>query len=104
VEQADRPGRINTYHIWTAIFEGDKYGISAEQFKQALADNGLAWGMGYIERPAYTHTCIADALDEEPNCPVAEYLMPRIVLVGTGGEPEGHVENAEKFAEAIASF
>ncbi len=104
VEQADRPGRINTYHIWTAIFEGDKYGISAEQFKQALADKGLGWGMGYIERPAYAHTCIADSLDEEPNCPVAEYLMPRIVLVGTGGEPEGHVEAAEKLAEVVASF
>jgi len=102
--QVNRPGRVNTYHIWTAIFEGDKYGISKEDFLQALADNGLAWGMGYIERPAYAHDCIAAYLDEQPYCPVAEYLMPRLILVGTGGDPQSHVKSAEKLAEAIASF
>ena len=102
--QINRPGRVNTYHIWAAIFEGDKYGISKEDFLQAVADKGLGWGMGYIERPAYAHDCIAKYLDREPDCPVAEYLMPRLILTGTGGEPQSHVENAEKLAEVIASF
>jgi len=104
VPQASRPGRVNTYHIWTAIFEGDKHGISTEQFMQAMADGGLGWGMGYIGKPAYHASCIADYLDELPNCPVAEYLMPRILLSGTGGDPQTHVENAEKLADVIASF
>ncbi len=102
--QINRPGRVNTYHIWTAIFEGDKYGISKEDFLQATADKGLGWSMGYIERPAYAHDCIAKYLDREPYCPVAEYLMPRLLLTSTGGDPQSHVENAEKLAEVIASF
>ncbi len=104
VPQANRPGRVNTYHIWTAIFAGDQHGISAEQFLQAMADKGLGWGMGYIGKPAYHASCIADHLDGVPDCPVAEYLMPRLILTSTGGDPQTHVENAEKLAEVIAAF
>lgn len=104
VPQAGRPGRVNTYHLWTVIFEGDKHGISADQFMQAMADHGLGWGMGYIGRPAYHADCIAKHLDRQPDCPVAEYLMPRLLLTGTGGDPQVHEENAEKLAEVTAAF
>ncbi len=104
VPQADRPGRVNTYHIWAAIFEGDEYGISTEQFQQGLADHDLSLRIGYIDRPAYAHDCVAQYLDEEPYCEVAEHLMPRLILVGTGGDPAGHEQNAEKLAETLASF
>lgn len=104
VPQASRPGRVNAYHIWAMIFEGDKVGISAEQFKQAMADAGLNWNMGYIGRPGYAPPCISEHLDGEPYCEVAEYLMPRIVLTGTGGDPQGHITAAEKLSELISSF
>jgi len=86
------------------IFEGDKVGISAEQFKQAMAEKGLGWNMGYIGRPGYAPPCIADHLGSEPYCEVAEYLMPRLVLTGTGGDPQGHIAAAEKLSEVIDSF
>ncbi len=104
VRQADRPGRENTYHIWTAVFEGEQFGISCEQFEQALADHGLTLRLGYIGRPAYAHECIAQYLKHEPWCEVAEHLMPRLVLVGTGGDPAAHEQAAERLAAVIASF
>ncbi len=104
VPQAGRPGRVNAYHIWTAIFEGEDQGISREQFTGACAEQGLSVRLGYIHRPAYAHEPIAQYLDEEPHCPVAEHLMPRLLMFGTGGDPQAHVVNAEKLAAVVDSF
>lgn len=104
VPQASRPGRENAYHIWAAVFEGDKYGITPEQFTEKLAEHGVPVRLGYIGRPAYAHECIAQYLDDEPYCEVAEYLMPRLLLLSTGGDPSAHEQTAERLAEALASF
>jgi hypothetical protein len=37
-------------------------------------------------------------------CPVAEDLMPRILLVGTVGSRSQHLENAEKLQGAMRRF
>jgi len=104
VPQANREGRENTYHIWAAIFEGEEVGITREQFMTRMGERDFPVRLGYIERPAYAHDCIAQYLDDEPYCEVAEHLMPRLMLIGTGGDPAVHERNAEKLAEALASF
>jgi hypothetical protein len=37
-------------------------------------------------------------------CPVAEDLMPRVLLIGTVGSREMHRENAEKLHDVIQQF
>ncbi|MBD3292018.1 MAG: hypothetical protein GF393_03780, partial [Armatimonadia bacterium] len=102
--QVVRPGRENTYHIWAAVFHGDEHGITPDQFKQACSDQGLGINMGYIERPAYAHQPVAQHLDEQPHCPVAEHLMPRLLLLGTGGDPDANRATAEKLHAVANAF
>lgn len=104
VRQADRPGRVNTYHIWSAAFAGEEHGISLDRLREACAEHGLGLRIGYIERPAYAHGPIAQYLDDEPNCPVAEWLMPRLLMLGTGGDPQAHRETAEKLHAVASAF
>ena len=117
------PGRKHAYHIWAGSFEGDKYGITREQFKRALAEAGVKMGVGYIERAAYLHDTFTVPLAygrgcpmacplqltqveyREGLCPVAEDLMPRILLtLTTTGSAESHRENAEKLRDVVRQF
>ncbi len=116
-------GRVHTYHIWAGTFEGDRYGISYEAFKQALSDAGVSMGVGYIERAAYLHDTFTVPLAygrgcpmfcplqlhtpeyKEGLCPVAEDVMPRLLLtLTTNGTEETHRENAEKLRSVIQQF
>jgi perosamine synthetase len=112
----------HTCHIWTARFEGDKVGVDHEAFKQACADQGLPINFGYIGAPAYKQDTIRDQIGygrdcprgcplalRHPDytqdlCPNAEYLMPRIMLSGTGGDRAGYVQTAEKLHAVLESF
>jgi len=114
--------RVNTYHIWTALFEGDKVGVDYEAFKQAHVEAGVAPNFGYIDRPAYLHPTIAEPVgygkgcprtcpyaDRNPEyaeglCPEAEDMMPRLMLFGTGGDPEHHKAAAAKWREVLEKF
>jgi dTDP-4-amino-4,6-dideoxygalactose transaminase len=114
--------RTHTYHIWTAAFEGEQSGIPLEQFKAAIADRGVGVNIGYIQKAPYLYdvytapltygrgcpmACplqVSEAQYVEGQCPVAEDLMPRLLLIGTGGERSKHQENAEKLHEVIAQF
>jgi hypothetical protein len=40
----------------------------------------------------------------EGMCPVAEDLMPRLIITGTLGAREKHQENAEKLRDVIDQF
>jgi len=120
--QATPEGRVNTYHIWTGLFEGDKMGVDYEEFKQAHADAGIAFNFGYIERPAYLHPTVAEPVgygkgcprtcpyaDNNPVyakglCPQAEDMMPRLILVGTGGNPDDHKRTAETWRGVLEKF
>ena len=112
----------HTYHIWAARFEGDKVGVSHEAFRHACAQQSLPINFGYIGAPAYKQDTIRDQIGygrdcprgcplalHHPDytrdlCPSAEYLMPRIMLSGTGGDRAAYVQTAEKLHAVLESF
>ena len=116
------PDRTNTYHIWAGTFEGDKHGIDYDEFKRAVSEEGCSVGFGYINVPAYLHDVIKEPLGygrgcptacplhvgrvsyQRNLCPVAEDLMPRLMMAGTAGTRETHRENADKLRKAIERF
>jgi dTDP-4-amino-4,6-dideoxygalactose transaminase len=122
-----RPQRVpadrrHAYHLWAATFEGDRYGISLERFNAALAERQVRASVGYIQTAPYLHdvytapltygrgcpmACPLQASEVqyvEGLCPVAEELMPRLILIGTVGDRAQHRENAEKLCAAAAQF
>lgn len=118
----DPANRQHTYHIWAARFEGDKVGVDYEAFQQACADKGLGFNFGYIGAPGYKQDTIREQIGygrdcprgcplalrhpdySQDLCPNAEYLMPRIMLSGTGGDRAAYVERAEKLRAVLESF
>ena len=118
VPQATPEGRENAYHIWAAAFYGDRCGISIDQFRERCEQVGVSLSIGYIGKPAYLQPVInqpvaygrgcpvqcplgAGVRYEEGLCPNAEELMGRLILIGAGGEREGHEANAEKLRQVI---
>jgi len=118
--QAGPEGRVNTYHIWAMLFEGDKHGISEDDFRAAGEEEGFNVPHPYIGgKPAYLHDvlrvplshgpgCLAACPDHTPGawyepglCPVAENIMPRLLLIGTAGGAEAHRQSAENLAATI---
>ncbi len=122
VPQAVPEGREHAYHIWAAGFYGERAGISLDVFREACQVEGFSASFGYIGKPPYLHDTIrepraygrgcptrcphlpAPADYREGLCPNAETLMPRLILVGTGGEAGYHRANAEALRRAIARF
>jgi perosamine synthetase len=122
VAQAAPDGAVNAYHIWAGLFEGDRCGVPYEAFQEACREVGCGVSFGYIQKPAYLHDIFtvplgpgkgcptrcphyeAEPRYEEGLCPVAEDMMPRIMLIYTGQERPAAEENAAKLREAIARF
>ena len=117
--------RTNVYHLWAATFEGDKHGIARDEFERALSAVKMkgSFGLGYIQKPAYLHDVIKKPLAYkhgcpthppyydgnmaryEPGlCPVAEDLMPRLMLISTVGAPDEHRRNADLLRRACQKF
>jgi perosamine synthetase len=115
------PDRTNVYHLWAATFEGDKVGIDRAVFARELGAVQIkgGFGLGYIQKPAYLHDVIRKPLaykhgcptrppyyqgnmaNYEPGlCPVAEDLMPRLILISTVGEPDEHRRNGGALRQA----
>ena len=115
------PDRTNVYHLWAATFEGDKHGIQRDEFARELDAVQIKgnFGLGYIQKPAYLHDVIrkplaykhgcpirppyytgSSARYEVGLCPVAEDLMPRLILISTVGSPDNHRRNAEALRQA----
>jgi dTDP-4-amino-4,6-dideoxygalactose transaminase len=113
--------RTNVYHLWAATFEGDEQGIKREDFARELDAVKIKgnFGLGYIQKPAYLHDVIrkplaykhgcpirppyyqGNAARYEPGlCPVAEDVMPRLILISTLGTAEEHKRNAEALRRA----
>lgn len=111
---------VNTYHIWTAVFEGEKHGISAEDLQRVCDEVGFALRLGYIEgKPAYLHPQISEPIGYGKRCPVrcphmarevsyepgicpnAEYLLPRLFLTSTAGGASAHEQRAAQLHEVI---
>ncbi len=105
-----------------ALFEGDKVGVDYEEFKRAHVEAGLGFNFGYIQKPAYLHPTIAETVGygkgcprtcpyadrvivyEEGLCPVAEDMMPRLILIWTAGDPENHRRTAETWRGVLEGF
>ena len=120
--QAVPKDRTNTYHIWVGTFEGDRYGVEYDQFQEAAKEEDCKVGFGYISSPAYLHPLFQGPLaygrgcptacplhqgrvDYSPGlCPMAEDIMPRLMLIGTTGPRNEHQENAEKLRKTIERF
>jgi dTDP-4-amino-4,6-dideoxygalactose transaminase len=115
------PDRTHVYHLWAATFEGDQHGIDRDAFARQLEAVKIkgGFGLGYIQKPAYLHDVIrkplaykhgcptrppyyqGDGARYEPGlCPVAEDLMPRLILISTVGPPDAHRRNAEALRRA----
>ena len=114
--------RTNAWHIWTALFEGDKVGIDYDEFKAACQEAEVSVNFGYIGKPAYLHDTLREPIAygkgcpvycphaarkvvyEEGLCPVAEDIMPRLMLVYTGGDKDAIAAGAEKLHAAASRF
>ncbi|MCX8082727.1 MAG: DegT/DnrJ/EryC1/StrS family aminotransferase [bacterium] len=113
--QQKHPDAISTYHLWAVTFEGDKYGLELEEFKKFLKEEETGLSVGYTQMPAYKHPVIKERLAhafhcanyrekiEYPDglCPVAERIIPRIVLGDTVISEEEAKRRAEKIYNAI---
>ena len=105
----------SSYHFWAATFEGERYGISLDQFKEAIKKAGIPVNIGYTQMPAYKHPVIKDRLAhilrcksvqekiEYPDglCPIAERIIPRMVLIYTLKSEEEAKKEAEKLRQLI---
>jgi len=110
----------HTFHLWGATFRGDEMGISLDDFKRALQEEGAPVSVGYTNMPAYKHPLIAQRLGygrgcpldcplyaggsnryEDGLCPNAEYVLPRMMLAYTFGPKEEHERNAARLRQVI---
>jgi dTDP-4-amino-4,6-dideoxygalactose transaminase len=111
---------VHTFHLWGATFRGDQRGISIEDFKRVLKEEGAPVSVGYTNMPAYKHPLIAQRLgygrgcpldcpfyaginNRYPDglCPVAEDILPRMILGYPFGPKEDHERGAEKLRRVI---
>ena len=117
------PEAVHTFHLWAATFWGDRKGISLDDFRQALQRHECDVSIGYTGMPAYRHPLIASRMgygrgcpldcphyagmgNQYPDglCPVAEEVIPRILLVYTFADDEYHKRNAERLHQVIQSL
>lgn len=89
-------GAHHSYYHWAATFDGDARGLSLEQFRSAVEAAGFSSiSVGYTNMPAYRHPLIAEQRAhafhcpenaghsgryEAGTCPVAEHVIPRLML------------------------
>ncbi len=106
-------GANHSFYHWAATFDGDRHGLSLDEFSKAMAEGGFdSLSVGYTGMPSYKHPLIenrrAHAFHCPDNaghsgrydhgtCPVAEHVIPRLIL-GYVIEPE---ETAKAEAEKL---
>jgi perosamine synthetase len=110
-------GSRHSFYHWAATFDGERHGISLDQFKAADRESGLSSiTVGYTQMPAYKHPVIKNQLAHafhcaenrcdherypEGLCPVAERVIPRIVLGYVLGSEDMAKREAEKLHDVI---
>lgn len=86
----------HSFYHWAATFDGDRHGLSLNEFRRIIQSSPLkSISVGYTGMAAYQHPVIQDrtahAFHCEANrrshahyprglCPVAEHVIPRLVL------------------------
>lgn len=113
---------VQSGYIWCCFWQGDKYGLSHDRFKQVAREVGAPLGFGFVQKPAYNFDVFKSAVDHNSparkqfkrhapypgkmyspdDCPVAEDTIWRIVNCGAmyPTEEQGK-ESAEKIRKAI---
>ena len=116
LQRGPDPAQHSFYH-WAATFTGDEVGLSLEEFKKVLGDaDAGSLSVGYTQMAAYQHPVIRDRRAhafhcaenkgcrqeyEDGHCPVAEHVVPRLVL-GYLVEPEDTAkQEADKLHNVI---
>jgi len=106
-------GANHSFYDWAATFTGDDQGLSLDEFKKAVEDADFSSiSTGYTKMPAYKHPMIANrgahafhcpenaghsGRYDDGTCPVAEHVIPRLILAYPV-EPE---ETAKREAEKL---
>jgi len=110
-------GAVHTFYHWAATFTGEDYGISLDDYENAIEKANLrSVSVGYTQMAAYHHPLIknhlAHAFHCQSNknsridypkglCPVAEKVIPRIVLAYVIEPEEVAKREAEKLHQVI---
>ena len=110
-------GADHTFYHWAATFDGEKYGISLEDFSDALQKfEGGSVFIGYTKMPPYMQPLIKERLAYALNCsdykgsnnnyseglcPVAEKTIPRILLAYIICPEEEARKEASRLREVI---
>ena len=120
VPQFTPAGRVNTYHLWAATFEGEQGGLGFDEFIRAAEEKGFSCMWRYIRKAPYLYDVFQgprafgrgcpmacplrarDGMYGEGRCPNAEDIMSKLLLVWTGGDPDTHEAAAASLHEAIA--
>jgi len=95
VRKAPRDCEVSPY-LWSCIFRGERKNVDFGVFKAGLKQVGAQFGFGFTQRPAYLYALFRDPgrlgrkgwpfgyrgklNTAEGLCPVAEEIIPRIVL------------------------
>ena len=117
--QVTPPGRVNTYHLWAATYEGESKGLPLDDFVRVAEEKGFSCMWRYIQKAPYLYDVfqqpvafgrgcpmkcplrLRDAMYEPGHCPNAEDIMSKLALVWTGGDPDSHEAAAAKLREAV---
>jgi perosamine synthetase len=112
---------VQSGYIWVCTWEGDKHGLDYDRFKQVVQELGLPLRFGFTGAPAYTFDIFkgstayhqaecpvrcpfykSDYRYHEGLCPVAEDLIPRLVMSGLIEVPPDEVKRrADLLRQAI---
>ncbi|HJN18890.1 MAG TPA: DegT/DnrJ/EryC1/StrS family aminotransferase [Armatimonadota bacterium] len=112
-------GRVNTYHLWAATYEGDDQGLPYDDFQRIAAEQGVNFMWRYIQQAPYLFDVIREPVAfgrgcptqcplrardisyDEGTCPTAELIMDRIMLAYTGGDPDANAVTADGLRKAL---
>ena len=115
--QATDEHSCHSYHLWGATYQGD-VALGADQavFEQICAEERVAASFGYIKVPLYLHPelSLGNAFGYDVwrdagycpyrrgYCPVAERVMPRLLMVGISNRAcDDHERNAAALDRAL---
>ena len=116
---------VQAGYNWCCLWEGDKYGLSHDRFKEVTGEVGAPLRFGFTQKPAYHYDVFQSATDHthpgrktfkrhapypgkkypERDCPVAEETIWRIVssgaMLATEEDGVGAAENIRAAIEVM---